>query len=292
MEIELSEIDLKHADLRIHDDSDRRRLAASLAEIGQRVPIVVIASGPRFLLIDGYLRVDVLRRLSRDTAQATTWPLGETEALIQRHHLSARSRSIVEEGWLLQHLAREERLGLDELAARFCRSKSWVSRRIDLVEKLGASIHAKLRAGIFAPQAAMKYLVPLARANRAHLDRLLAALGPTRLSVRDVGALYEGWRRADAAGRERLVDDPHLFLRAIRTAEPDADEDAGALLGKDLAALAGIAWRATGRIHAGVRAPTRRWQAAEAAFGALRDAIEKEGPHARSVDSNHHSQTP
>lgn len=291
MDLELSEIDLKHAGLRIHDEGERRRLAASLAELGQRVPVVVVGSGPRFVLIDGYLRVDVLRRLGRDTALATLWPLGEADALIQRHHLAARSRSIIEEGWLLSHLCREERLGLDELAVRFCRSKSWVSRRIALVEKLGASIQAKLRAGLVAPQAAMKYLVPLARANRTHLDRLLAALGPARLSVREVGALYDGWRRADALGRERLVDDPHLFLKAIRTAEPDADEDQHALLGKDLAALAGIAWRATGRLQAGVRAPTRRWQAAEVAFQALRDAVQ-EGPHARSVDPHHHPQAP
>jgi ParB-like chromosome segregation protein Spo0J len=291
VDLELSEIDLKHADLRIHDEAERRRLAASLAEIGQRVPVVVVASGPRSVLIDGYLRVEVLRRLGRDTALATRWSLGEADALIQRHHLAARSRSIIEEGWLLTHLCREEHIGLDELAARFCRSKSWVSRRLALVEKLGAPIQAKLRAGVLAPQAAMKYLVPLARANRAHLDRLLAALGSSRISVREVGALYAGWRRADAAGRERIVDDPHLFLKAIQTTEPDADEDQRTLLARDLTALAGIAWRARGRIEAGVRAPTRRWQAAEVAFHALRDAIQ-ESPHARSVDPHHHPQAP
>lgn len=289
MEIELSEIDLKHADLRMHREAERRRLAASVAEVGQRVPVVVVPVGSRFVLIDGYLRVDVLRRLRRDTACATAWPLPEMDALIERHHLSARSRSIVEDGWLLQHLHREDRLGLDELAARFCRSKSWVSRRLALVETLGAPIHAKLRAGVFAPQAAMKYLVPLARANRGHLDRLLAALGEIHVSVRDVGALYQGWRRADAAGRERLVDDPHLFLKAIRTAEPHGDDDSGAQLGKDLAALAGIAWRATDRIRSGTRVPTRRWQAAEVAFGALHDAIQ-EALHARSSDPNDHPQ--
>jgi ParB-like chromosome segregation protein Spo0J len=291
VEIELSQIELKHADLRIHREAERQRLVASVAEVGQRVPVVVVPLGGRFVLIDGYLRVDVLRRLKRDTACATAWPVAEVDALIERHHLSARTRSIVEDGWLLQHLHREERIGLDELSARFCRSKSWVSRRLALVETLGAPIHVKLRAGVFAPQAAMKYLVPLARANRRHLDRLLAALGETHVSVRELGALYQGWRRADAAGRERLVDDPHLFLTAIRVAEPGADEDTGAQLGKDLAALAAIAWRATDRIRGGTRAPTRRWQAVEAAFGALRDAVE-ETSHARSVDPNDHPQAP
>lgn len=291
MDLELSAIDLKHGDLRIHDEADRRRLAASLAEIGQRVPVVVVPCGARDVLIDGYLRVHVLRRLGRDTALATRWSLSEADALIQRHHLAARSRSIIEEGFLLSHLCREERIALDELARRFCRSKSWVSRRLALVETLGAAMQAKLRAGVLAPQAAMKYLVPLARANRAHLERLLTALGSQRVSVREVGALYAGWRRADAAGRERLVDDPHLFLKAIQSAEPDADEDQHALLGKDLAALAGIAWRATGRLQAGVRAPTRRWQAAEVAFQALRDAVQ-EGLHARSVDPHHDPQAP
>ena len=53
MDLELSEIELKHAGLRIHDEAERRRLAASVVELGQRVPVVVVARDQRYVLIDG-----------------------------------------------------------------------------------------------------------------------------------------------------------------------------------------------------------------------------------------------
>ncbi len=54
-------------DPRIRDaGARRRRPVASVAEIGQQVPVIVIAEADRPVLIDGYLRVEALRRLGRD----------------------------------------------------------------------------------------------------------------------------------------------------------------------------------------------------------------------------------
>ena len=298
MDLELHQLELRHADLRIDDPVRRRRLTASLAEVGQQVAVVVVAAGERFVLIDGYRRVEALRRLRRDTVAATAWPLEEAEALIQRHHFAAGGRSALEEAWLLAHLHGEQGLPLDVLARRFCRSKSWVSRRLALLVALPDAIRERVRAGAIAPQAAMKYLVPLARANRRDCERLLEALGETRLSVRDVGALYAGYRRADPAGRVRLVAAPQLFLRARREAQPDAalTGDPGAALVKDLSALSGIAWRASRRIGQGALGATcgrtpvgGAWRAAEAAFSALREAIEEGWADARPDDAERDS---
>ena len=103
MDLELHQLALPHADLRIDDPGRRRRLTASLAELGQQVPVVVVAAAgaARCVLIDGYQRVAVLRRLGRDTVAATAWPVDEAEALIQRHHFAGVSRSVLEEAWLL-----------------------------------------------------------------------------------------------------------------------------------------------------------------------------------------------
>ena len=61
-----------------------RRLLASLAEVGQQVPIVVVkqTADDQFVVIDGYKRVRALRRLGRDTVTAGCWPGEEAEALI------------------------------------------------------------------------------------------------------------------------------------------------------------------------------------------------------------------
>lgn len=293
VEVDLHQLELRHEELRICDADRLRRLIASMAEVGQQVPVVVVHDDEELVLIDGYLRVAALRRLHRDTALATVWPVTEAEALLHHHHLAAAAagRSALEDGWLLSRL-RWHGLQLDELARRLCRSKSWVSRRLALVDNVSPSIQAAVRAGTVPPHAAMKHLVPLARANRRACEQLLVGLGTTRMSSRDLGLLYATWRRSDAAGREQLVADPLLALRALRAAEADEvdeSDDLVAPLVKDLTTIAAIAWRARRRVHFGgtwTAEQTQAWQAARDGFAALQVALEEE--HAGSDRSNRH----
>ena len=167
VDVDLHQLELRHDDLRIRGGDRRRRLIASVAELGQQVPVIVIAERERLVLIDGYLRVEALRRLGHDTVLATAWPVSEPEALLHHRHLAASEHTAIEDAWLLARL-RTHGLSLDDLAARLCRSKSWVSRRLALLDELATAAQASVRAGIVPPHAAMKYLVPLARANRRH----------------------------------------------------------------------------------------------------------------------------
>jgi hypothetical protein len=286
VEVDLHQLELRHRDLRIHDGKERRQLIGSVAEVGQQVPVVVIRDAERFVLIDGYLRVEALRRLHRDTAMATTWPLSEVEALVHHRHLEMAKRVAIEDAWLLRRL-REHGLTMDELARRMCRSKSWVSRRLGLLDALATSAQEAVRAGSVPPHAAMKYLVPLARANKRQCEQLVAGLGDTRVSDRELGALYTAWRRADRAGKQRLVAEPLLFLRALSSTRDRDDETT--TLHKDLAALAAIALRAgrqlrdSGQFAAEL---TGAWRAAREAFAALGATIEE--IHAGSDNSTDH----
>jgi len=286
VEVDLHQLELRHRDLRIHDGKERRQLIGSVAEVGQQVPVVVIRDADRFVLIDGYLRVEALRRLHRDTAMATTWPLSEVEALLHHRHLEMTKRAAIEDAWLLRRL-REHGLPMDELARRMCRSKSWVSRRLGLLDALATSAQEAVRAGSVPSHAAMKYLVPLARANKRQCEQLITGLGDTRVSDRELGALYTAWRRADRAGKQRLVAEPLLFLRALSLTR--ARDDETTTLHKDLAALAAIALRAgrqlrdSGQFAAEL---TGAWRAAREAFAALSTTIEE--IHAGSDDSTNH----
>ncbi len=84
MELEFHQLELRYERLKVVRPEQERRLLASLAEVGQQVPIVVVkeaGEGP-FVVIDGYKRVRALRRLGRDTVGASCWPGEEAEALI------------------------------------------------------------------------------------------------------------------------------------------------------------------------------------------------------------------
>jgi ParB family transcriptional regulator, chromosome partitioning protein len=279
MELDLHALDLRFADLRVVDRARRKRLQASIADVGQQTPIVVIAEGERYVLIDGYARVAALTGLRRDTALTVVWPCSETEALIQHHQLAGSAKGLVEEAWLLAHL-RQAGLGPDELARRFARSRSWVSRRLALVTALPRLIEDKVRAGMIPAQAAMKSLVPLARANKRDCLALVQAVGDERLSVRAWGQLYVGYRQADKMGKQAIVAAPLLYLKAAMVAEPPA----APALASDLEGIAALARRAARRIEAGALqveqayAPTPlwgAWRAAELAFGTLTRCFEE-----------------
>jgi ParB-like chromosome segregation protein Spo0J len=214
VELDLHQLDLRHRDLRISDVERRRRLIGSIAEVGQQVPVVVIAEGDRFVLIDGYLRVEALRRLHRDSAIATTWAVPELDALVHHRHLAVARRSALEDAWLLGRL-REHGLSLEQLARRLCRSKSWVSHRLGLLDALAVAAQDRVRAGTVPPHGAMRYLVPFARANKVQCERMLAQVeddgdaARAGLTMRPMQALLFG---SPKAGTPLLVASPRTGL--------------------------------------------------------------------------------
>jgi len=223
MELEFHQLDMRYEGLRVRRPERERRLLSSLAERGQQVPIVVIGlteEANRFLVIDGYKRIRALRRLGQDTVRATVWDMDETEALILDRSLrTAEGETALEQGWLLEELHRSSGLGLEDLARRFDRSVSWVSRRLALVRELPETVQQQVRCGKIGAHAAMKHLVPMARGNRDACRRLAEEIARHRLSTHEVGELYAAWRDGSSAIRRRVIEDPKLFLRARREIE-------------------------------------------------------------------------
>jgi ParB/RepB/Spo0J family partition protein len=225
MDLEFHQLDLRYEGLRVRRLDRERRLLASLAERGQQVPIVVIvlADEPnRFLVIDGYKRIRALQRLGRDTVRATVWDMNETEALILDRSLrTAEGETALEQGWLLAELHRSFGLGFEDLARRFDRSISWVSRRLALVQQLPESVQQHVRGGKIGACAAMKYLVPIARANRYACERLAEEIAHSQFSTAEVGQIYAAWRQGPLHVKNSIIDDPKLFLRARREIEEE-----------------------------------------------------------------------
>jgi len=259
MDLEFHQLDLRHEGLRVRRPERERRLLSSLAERGQQVAIVVIRlpeEPNRFLVIDGYKRIRALQRLGHDTVRATVWDMDETEALIlDRSQRTAEGETALEQGWLLAELHRSFGLSVEDLARRFDRSLSWVSRRLALVRELPESVQQLVRLGKIGAHSAMKYLTPIARANRYDCERLAVEIAHSQFSTREVGILYAAWRNGAPSVRRRVIGDPKLFLRARR--EIEQEDPVSVRAGEDLL-------RNLDMVGAIARRAARQWREAAA----------------------------
>ena len=257
MELEFHQLELRYERLKVVRPEQERRMLASLAEIGQQVPIVVVkkAEAGAFVVIDGYKRVRALRRLGRDMVGASCWPGEEAEALIAIRLIeTAGPETALEQSWLLDELHERFGLSLEELARRFGHSVSWVSRRLALIHELPDSIQGQVRRGEIGAHGAAKYLVPLARANRQACLELVTALGSTRLTSRDLGILYTAYQSGNWLTRQRLLEAPLLFLKSYQEVQttPRMEPGPSDSLLTDLEILSSTARRADRRLRTGV----------------------------------------
>ncbi len=252
MDLEFHQLNLRFEKLRARRPAVERRLLASLAEIGQQMPVVVVKGDETmYVLVDGYKRVRALRRLRRDVVRATCWDLDPSEALLlERLMSSGEGATALEQAWLLRELSQQYALSLEEMGRRFGRSASWVSRRLALIVDLPEIVQERVRQGQLSAHAAMRYLVPLARVNPDDCRQLVEGIAEKDLSVRQVGALYEGWRDGLPETRERILDNPMLFLRAREDSDA-APSDGCRLLLRDFDILASVTRRSARRLRDG-----------------------------------------
>jgi ParB family chromosome partitioning protein len=270
LQLEFHQLDRRLESLRVRHPARQRRLIASLAESGQQTPIIVIESAGRYLVIDGHQRIAALQQLGRDTVDAVVWEMSEAEALVLERSLRSREpETALEQGWLLAEM--ESRLGcsIEELARRFDRSPSWVASRLALVETLPQSVQQSVREGKIAAPIAMRYLVPVARINTEHCQRMAEAFAEQPWTPQQAGELYRAWRAASGVVRERILAAPKLFRKAQEQPSP---------LEKELNQITAIAQRALERLESpppNRAAVRRKIERATALLAELQQRIEE-----------------
>jgi ParB family transcriptional regulator, chromosome partitioning protein len=242
MEVETHQLIRRYEHLRRRHPPLEKALLSSLAESGQRLPVVVVAEDRKFVLIDGYKRVRALERLRRDTVQAIVWEVQEVEALLLERGLRRGSEDVFDQAWLLAEM--QERFGwsLEKLARAFEHSRSWVSSRLALIQVLPGEIQEQVRLGSLSAHAAMKYLVPLARVDAQAAQQLATAISPIQPTGRQVGLLCEGWNEGTQKTRDLILASPQVYLQAQAAQEP-APPSATQRFLNDIGALGGIARR-------------------------------------------------
>ena len=119
----------------------------------------------------------------------------------------------LEESWIVHALVREDGLSQVEAAQLLGRHKSWVNRRLAMLERLCAEAREELRLGLLTPALA-RQLTRLPRGNQA------AALKTSReasLTSRELSGVVDLLLASSTQEQTAFVlDDPRRALRQAR----------------------------------------------------------------------------
>ncbi|HRU95009.1 MAG TPA: ParB N-terminal domain-containing protein [Anaerolineae bacterium] len=187
------------------------QMAASLQKHGQLTPMVAVERGGKLELIDGFKRHAAALQLGLTTLLVRVAALDETSqwaAMLALNQGPARMTEL-EEALIIREIVKA---GLTQLqvAQLVGRHKSWVSRRMGLVERLHPELVEGMRLGILHPGVARR-LLGLPPGNQL---QVATAAQTARLGPRDTELLVSLWQRAkDAEIRKQLLAQPAAALK-------------------------------------------------------------------------------
>ena len=176
-----------------------------MQRLGQLVPIVVCERESVFAIVDGFKRVAAARALELGTLAARVMPLRETAAIAALLTLNRHGRGLtdLEEATVVRALCREQGLDQSEVAQLLGRHKSWVSRRLCLVEHLAQPVVDDVRAGLVSTTVARE-LARLPRGNQADVATTIRKEGLTSRQAATLVTLFS--KTSGVAQQQHLLE--------------------------------------------------------------------------------------
>jgi hypothetical protein len=165
-----------------------KQMTQSLKDYGQVSPVIVCQLQGQTVLVDGFKRLHAARCLKGFT-QLTARTLEVDEqaakaALFNLNRIVGRPVEL-EEAWIIFALVREDGLQQIEVAAMLGRHKSWVNRRLALIERLCDEARESLRLGLMTPTQA-RHLTRLPRGNQNAVMATAVSASLTSRELSDV----------------------------------------------------------------------------------------------------------
>ena len=254
-------------------------MRGSLLRHGQLSALTMFVVDESLEILDGFKRVRAARALGWTTLYAHVEAVRGVEAKLRLMELHAgRGLSELEQAWLVRSLYREDGLSQPQIAQRMGRHKSWVWRRLMLVESLEDAVQGQVRLGLLSARSAVA-VSRLPRGNQAAASQVVIHRG---LTVRQADLLVAEALATDAAKR------PALLARRLETSpttrcpgpQPKRSPRTEAeWMSTDVLRLSEIAARLSARL---MSHPPRSLPGAAA--GLVEDALRRLSPALRSLD--------
>ena len=187
--VALAELGQRYRRYRLTDPEAEQAMAGSLRRWGQLAPVVACVRNEKLELLDGFKRHAAAGQIAGLTLSVRILEVDEptAKAAILGLNRGQRATRELEEAWIVQGLVRDDQMTQVEAAHLLGRHKSWVCRRLALLEKLSPAVKEDLRLGLVGPALARQ----LTRLPAGNQEALLALTRRATLTAQEVSGVID-----------------------------------------------------------------------------------------------------
>jgi ParB-like chromosome segregation protein Spo0J len=214
--VSLAAIGQRYRRYRLADPPGEEAMAGSLRRWGQLAPVVACVQGAQVELLDGFKRLVAAQQVvGWTTLSVRVLDVDEPTAKAAMLSLNRGQHGVreLEEAWIVQALVRDDGLSQVEAAQLLGQHKSWVCRRLALLEKLSDEVKADLRLGLLGPALA-RQLVRLPAGNQ---QAVLALTRRQTLTAQEVSGVIDLLQGASAEQAAFVLARPREALAQTRS---------------------------------------------------------------------------
>jgi ParB-like chromosome segregation protein Spo0J len=217
VEVALEHLDDRYAQLRLKRPDQYAAMRRSMERFGQLAPAVATPRETRLAVVDGFKRLCAARELGLVHLVVRPLELSEQGAVVALYSLNQVSRSLLdfEEALVVHALVRTHGLSQVEVGELLDHHKSWVSRRLALVERLSDEVQDDLRVGLTSMTVAREVL-RLPRGNQGEVTQAIAHHALTSREALQLVSLFEG--TSSRSQQRFLLEQPREALAAREAA--------------------------------------------------------------------------
>lgn len=219
IEVPTDDIGDRYGNLRLVNPGAYAAMERSIAQYGQVTPVVVgQPTGSKYEMVDGFKRYRASKKLGLKNLSCRVLK-GKDRALKSAMlYLNTQISSIgdLEQGMIIQSFYKEDGLSQVEIAKLLGRHKSWVSRRLSLVERLSDEVIEQMRLGLVSSSIGRELaLLPCGNQRGA-----LKTLQKYRFTVRETARLVSLLMNQPAWNHETILNFPEEILSARQSPRP------------------------------------------------------------------------
>jgi len=174
IQAELSQIQLHYSIYRLHNEALVKKMSQSMLANGQMQPVLLQKFETHYRLIDGFKRFHAQQMLKGTSLVGKVLALNDMECkvLIYTSNKNNHSLADYEEAMLINSLGQENGLDQIHISRLLGKSRSWVSRRLSLIERLEPRLLDEIKLGVITTSHARE-LIKLPRGNQEKVCKVI-----------------------------------------------------------------------------------------------------------------------